>query len=264
MSRLIPTTRPSAGPRGSIELPRGQYRFATSRFASASAYHGSPDAVAASRCIFERRQPTLSSSISKEAAVSDLPLQGRVAVVAGAQRGAPGAASRACWARRVRHRVLHGAQRQAASPPPLGARRPWRRLRNWSRPKEAGASPSAPTTRSSPRSSNSSPAFTREVGPARHPGQRHLGRRRAHRVGNTLLGTVNGEGDGVAPARRPHAHHHQPARRAADGRARRRAHRRGHGWRHLRLPRQPLLRPCEERGRSVSPTPWPPTSTPTA
>ena len=51
----------------------------------------------------------------------------------------------------------------------------------------------------------------------------------------------------------PQPHHHQPARRAADDRAGRRTHRRGHGRRHARLSRQPLLRSGEERGHPARP-----------
>ena len=61
------------------------------------------------------------------------------------------------------------------------------------------------------------------------------------------LDPLHRPGGGTARAGRPQPHHHQPARDATDDRARRRTHRRGDRRRHVRVSRQSFLRPGQER-----------------
>ena len=68
------------------------------------------------------------------------------------------------------------------------------------------------------------PGGTRQ---ARHPGQRHLGRRAPVRVEQAGLGAQSGERAATAAARRRHASHHRPLRASAADREARRAAGRG-------------------------------------
>ena len=92
------------------------------------------------------------------------------------------------------------------------------------------------------------PVRARQAGvrPPRHPRQRHLGRRRPHRVGHEVLGARSGQGLRHPRQRGAHAHPDQPLRRAADDRAEVGAGGRDHRRRPPRLSRRALLRPGQD------------------
>ena len=90
-----------------------------------------------------------------------------------------------------------------------------------------------------------------ETRPARRPGQRHLGRRHAHGVGQDVLAGRRPATGFTMMERAIHTHiitsrHGVPAH----ARGRRRPRRRSDGRRVLRLPQSALLRPLQDVGRS--------------
>ena len=183
---------------------------------------------------------------TRRSLMPDPPLLNQVAVVAGATRGAGrgiarmlGAAGATvyCTGRSVRGAPGHRrAARDDRGDGRDGDRGRGPRHRRADRPHRRGRGRAALRPR------------PRRAGPPRRARQRRLGRRCADRVGQAVLGALHRAGARAAGARGPQPHRHEPARRAADGRAQRRARRRGHRRRHARLSRQPLLRPGEERG----------------
>lgn len=86
--------------------------------------------------------------------------------------------------------------------------------------------------------------------PARHPGQRHLGRQLPARLQHEDVGRRAGARAADARSRSQEPHHHQQHRASPAGEAARRSGRRGHrrhGRHQQGFPRELLLRPRQER-----------------
>ena len=172
------------------------------------------------------------------------PLRGKVAVVAGATRGAGRGIATALGAAGA---IVYcsGRSTRAAGATPGSARDHRRDGRDRDTRGRAGHRPPHGSHR---RGRGRGPVRARPCGarPARHPRQRRLGRRRAHGVRQAVLGARYAQGFHDARSRRPGSHHHESPWRAADDRAQRGIDRRDHRRRQDRLPRKPLLRSRED------------------